>query len=80
MLIWLITKIITYKLFGLFTRCKKLNISLVFITQSYFQIQKEDRLNSTYYCIMKIQAEEQKIREFKKLANDLNIELLNESR
>ena len=38
----------------LFIRCKKLNISLVFITQSYFSVPKEVRLNSTPYLIMKI--------------------------
>ena len=38
----------------LFTRCRKLNISLVFITQSYFFVPKEVRLNSTHYLIMKI--------------------------
>ena len=32
----------------------KLNISLVFNTQSYFSIPKEIRLNSTHYLIMKI--------------------------
>ena len=32
-----------------------MNISLVFITQSYFSVPKKDvRLNSTYYLIMKI--------------------------
>ena len=31
----------------LFIRCRKLNISLVFITQSYFSVPKEVRLNST---------------------------------
>ena len=38
----------------LFTGCRKLNISLVFITQSYFLVSKSDRLNSTHYLIMKI--------------------------
>ena len=38
----------------LFIRRRKLNISLVFITQSYFSVLKEVRLNSTYYLIMKI--------------------------
>ena len=38
----------------LFIRCRKLNISLVFITQSYFKIPKDVRLNSTHYLIMKI--------------------------
>ena len=37
----------------LFIRCRKLNISLVFITQSYFSVPKEVRLNSTHYLIMK---------------------------
>ena len=38
----------------LFIRCRKLNISLVFITQSYFSVPKKVRLNPTYYLIMKI--------------------------
>ena len=32
----------------LFIRCRKLNISLVFITQSYFSIPEDARLNSTH--------------------------------
>ena len=35
-------------------RCRKLNISLVFITQSYFSVPKDVRLNSAHYLIMKI--------------------------
>ena len=42
----------------LFIRCSKLNISLVFITQSYFSVPKEVRLNSTHYLIMKFTTEE----------------------
>ena len=38
----------------LFARCRKLNIYLVFITQSYFSFPKEVRLNSRHYVIMKI--------------------------
>ena len=38
----------------LFIRCRKQNISLVFITQSYFTVTKDVRLNSTHYLIMKI--------------------------
>ena len=38
----------------LFIRCRKLNISLVFITQSYFSVPKDVRLNSTHYLIMQI--------------------------
>ena len=33
----------------LFIRCRKLNISLVFITQSYFSVLNNVRLNSTQY-------------------------------
>ena len=37
----------------IFIRCRKLNVSLVFITQSYFAVPKYLRLNSTHYFIMK---------------------------
>ena len=37
----------------LFIRCRKVNISLAFITQSYFSVPKDVRLNSTHYLIMK---------------------------
>ena len=38
----------------LFIRSRKLNISIVFITQSYFKVPKDFRLNSTHFFIMKI--------------------------
>ena len=38
----------------LFIRGRKLNISLVFTTQSYFKVPKDVRLNSTHFFIMKI--------------------------
>ena len=38
----------------LFVRCRKLNISIVFIKQSYFRTPKDARLNSTHYILMKI--------------------------
>ena len=37
----------------LFIRGRKLNISVVFITQSYFGVPKNIRLNSTHYFVMK---------------------------
>ena len=43
----------------LFIRCRKLNISIVFITQSYFRMPKDARLNSTHYIIMKIQSKKE---------------------
>ena len=55
----MIADIMTNKIFQaiikeLFIRCRKLNISLVLITQSYFSVPKNVRLNSTHYLIMKI--------------------------
>ena len=38
----------------LFIRGRKLNISLVFITQSYFKVPKDVRLNTSHFFIMKI--------------------------
>ena len=38
----------------LFIRGRKLNISIVFITQSYFKVSKDVGLNSTHFFIMKI--------------------------
>ena len=38
----------------LFIRRRKLNISIVFITQSYYRTPKDVRLNSTHYILMKI--------------------------
>ena len=38
----------------LFIRERKSNISLIFITQSYFTVPKNIRLNSTHYFVMKI--------------------------
>ena len=38
----------------LFIRCKKLNISLVFISQSYFSVPKDVRSSTTHLFIMNI--------------------------
>ena len=38
----------------LFIRSRKPNISIVFISQSYFKVLKDVRLNSTHFFIMKI--------------------------
>ena len=37
-----------------FIRGRKLNISVVFITQSYFKVPKDVKLNTTHFFIMKI--------------------------
>ena len=38
----------------MFIKGRKLNISLVFITQSYFKVPKDVRLNTTHFFISKI--------------------------
>ena len=38
----------------LFYRARKINVSIVFITQSYFRALKDARLNSMHYILMKI--------------------------
>ena len=38
----------------MFIRGRKLNISLVFITQSYFKVPKDVPLNTSYFFIAKI--------------------------
>ena len=48
----------------MFIRCRKINISHVFITQSYFSVPKDVRLNPTHYLIMKIN----NIRELQNIA------------
>ena len=42
----------------LFIRGRKLNISLVFITQSYFKVPKDVRLNTSYFFVVKISNKE----------------------
>ena len=44
---------------NVFFICRKSNISLAFITQSYFSVSKTVRLNSTHYLIMKIHSRKQ---------------------
>ena len=41
----------------LFVRCRKLNISLCFLTQSYFSVSKDVKLNCTHYIIFKLNNE-----------------------
>ena len=48
----------------LFIRCRKLNISLCFLTQSYFSVPKVVRLNCTHYLIFKLYNK----RELQKIA------------
>ena len=42
----------------LFSPCRKLNISLIFITRFYFAVPKNIRLNSIHYFMMKIPKQE----------------------
>ena len=47
-------------------RARKINVSIVFITQSYFRALKDARLNSTHYIIMKINNK----KELKRIAEE----------
>ena len=55
----------------LFIRCRKLNISIVFITQSYFRTLKDARLNSTHYILKKISNK----KELKSIAEQNSVHL-----
>ena len=59
MLICLVIKKINPIETELFIRGRKINISLVFITQFYFAVPKDIRLNSTHYFIMKISTKQE---------------------
>ena len=48
------TKKLNPKVTELFLRVRKLNISRVFISQSYFKVPRTVRLNATYYFVIKI--------------------------
>ena len=50
----------------LFYRARKINVSIAFITQSYFRALKDARLNSTHYIIMKINNK----KELKRIAEE----------
>ena len=55
----------------LFIRCWKLIISLAFITQSYFSVPKDVRLNSTHYLIMKVNNK----RELQNIAINYSVDI-----
>ena len=55
----------------LFIRCRKLNTSLVFITQSYFFVPKDVILNSTHCFIMKINNK----RELQNIATNHSVDI-----
>ena len=50
----LMNKKIQVRIKEMFIRCRKLNISLIFITQYYFFIPRDVRLNTTHYFIVKV--------------------------
>ena len=66
------------KVTELFIRAKKLNISLVFITQSYFKVPKDVRLNTTHFLAQKFQIIEslKKLREIIYRILELKISLI----
>ena len=64
LLIWLIIKKLNPVVTEFFIRGRKLNISIVFITQSYFKLPKDVRLSSTHFLLWKFQ----KKRELQQIA------------
>ena len=58
----------------LFIRGRKLNISLVFITQSYFKVPKDVRLNTTHFFIMKIPNKRELQQIAKSHSSDIDFE------
>ena len=50
----------------LFYRARKINVSIVFITQSYFRALTDARLNSTHYILIKIGSK----KELKRIAEE----------
>ena len=57
----------------LFIRGRKLNISIVFITQLYFKVPKDVRLNCTHFFIMKILNERELQQIALKHSSDIEI-------
>ena len=55
----------------LLIRSRKRNISIVFITQSFFKLPKDVRLNSTHFFILKIPNE----RELQQIALNLSSDI-----
>ena len=51
LLTYLVVKKLNLAVTNLFIRGRKINISLVFITKSYFAVRKNIRLNSTHYLL-----------------------------
>ena len=55
----------------MFIRGRKLNISLVFITELYFKVPKDVRLNTSHFFIMKIPIK----RELQQIALNYSIDI-----
>ena len=58
----------------LFIRNRKLNVYLVFITQSYFKVPNDVRLNTTQFFIMKIPNKRELKQIFINHLSDINSE------
>ena len=65
-------KILNSVITELSIRARKLNISLVFSTESYFAVPKNIRLNSTHYFIMKIPNK----REHQEIAFNYSLDMI----
>ena len=68
----LINKKLSLIVTELFIRGIKLNIFLVFITQSYFAVPKIIRLNSTHYFLMKVSSKRELQGTASNYSSDIN--------
>ena len=59
----------------LFVRDRKLNISNVFITQSYFKMSKDVRLNSIHFFIMKLTNEREHHQTALNHSSDIDLKI-----
>ena len=57
----------------LFIRSRKINVSVIFISQSYFRISRDVRLNSSHFILMKLNDP----REINNIANNHSLTLSN---
>ena len=64
-------KILSSVVTELFLRGRKLNILLVFISDSYFKVPKTIRPNATHYCIIKIPNNREPLQIASNLSSDI---------
>ena len=67
---------LTYIVTALFLRRRKINILLVFISQSYFKVAKTTRLNATHFLSRKYVTKENSNKQHQNHSYDIEFEVL----